>query len=172
MKQVDPMLRNPRRPVARHGANVVCDSMYFRSSVEGFESSSRRFLRAITEVSISSHHSTGAQHLTAIVYRRLQSYPYILQRWIIDIILALEAKDMTAPRINSCQTQWAQLEARFLQSTNFPRCAGGSFQVPHQTCVPPPCNAVPHLSNSEPWRIACTETSGQACSCIGRTFAP
>jgi hypothetical protein len=45
MKHVDPMFRNPLRPVARHGANVVFDSSNFRSSAEGFESSRRRFLR-------------------------------------------------------------------------------------------------------------------------------
>jgi len=44
----------------------------------------------------TSHHLAGTQ-LTAAVYRRLVFYPYFFQRWIIDVVLALEAKGMAAP---------------------------------------------------------------------------
>jgi hypothetical protein len=104
IKHVEPIFKNPLSPVALHGASVVFDSMYLRSSSDGLLSSSFLLFRAIctdvTSVRTKLQTEKGSQ-LTVSFRGSLLFGPYLLQRGIINKVLAQEAVDMPTPRVNA-----------------------------------------------------------------------
>lgn len=101
MKQVDPMLRKPRRPVARQGAAVVLVSIYLRSSGEGLWVSVRRRLRAGSWVS-GGVGRRGGGGPTVPFHGCFPLHSDLLECRVVDEVVAEETVDVAAPRVNTC----------------------------------------------------------------------